>query len=474
MMIPTAEQQAVLDAVAKQRRGALKIHAGPGTGKTAVLRMIGDRLHKQGRNRILYLAYNRALANEAKAKFEGLADVMTIHALANRALRVKRSGRRIVSKLDDRDAARILGVQAQGGSRRIAAATQTLKAFLQSADTAPSEAHVPKTYREGEDAASIVADARDLFAALRADSGERRLPITHDIYLKTWHLTGAPGLDRYDTVLLDEAQDANPMVVQALAHAPHAVYVGDEHQQIYAFIGAVDALARIEGPTLVLSQSFRFGPAIAEAANRLLALKSKPGTFRLRGTPSIDSRIERVDVKQEHTRLYWTNAAMIEDLVFLADVGRAPMLAAGGEELARVLASAWALHEGQHRRVRHPFVRLFANWDDFAEAGARRGGEAAHAVQIIDLFEQRVPEVIERLQSDPAHVEVKAWLTTAHKAKGREWPQVLISDDFDDLIDNDDGKAPSDHDINLAYVAITRAMHRLELQSDALADIVDS
>ena len=471
-MIPTAEQQAILDTVAQQTRGALKIHAGPGTGKTAVLRMIGARLAEQQRNRILYLAYNRALANEAKDKFEGLADVMTIHALTNRALHVKRSGRRIVSKLDDRDAARILGVKAEGGSRRISAATQTLKAFLQSADTELSEAHVPKTYRSDEDVEAIVRDARDLFTALRADSGERRLPITHDIYLKTWHLSGAPGLDRYDTVLLDEAQDANPMVVQALSHAPHAVYVGDEHQQIYAFIGAVDALARIEGPTLALTQSFRFGPAIAEAANRLLAHKSHPGEFRLRGTPSIDSRIARVDVKREHTRLYWTNAAMIEDLVFLADMGRAPMLAAGGEELAKMLTSAWALHEAQHRRVKHPFVRLFSHWDDFADAAARRGGEAQHAVQLIDVFEHRVPDVIERLKSDPEHVEVKAWLTTAHKSKGREWPQVLISNDFDDLIDSDEGKGPGDQDINLAYVAITRAMHRLELQSDALAEIV--
>jgi F-box protein 18 (helicase) len=57
-------------------------------------------------------------------------------------------------------------------------------------------------------------------------------------------------------------------------------------------------------------------------------------------------------------------------------------------------------------------------------------------------------------------------LTTAHKAKGLEWPDVTLADDFPDLmmggepISKDDLEAD---EFNLIYVSLTRAMDRLRL-----------
>ena len=49
------------------------------------------------------------------------------------------------------------------------------------------------------------------------------------------------------------------------------IIVGDPHQQIYGFRGAINALDHVESThVLKLTQSFRFGPEIAFAANCIL------------------------------------------------------------------------------------------------------------------------------------------------------------------------------------------------------------
>ena len=48
------------------------------------------------------------------------------------------------------------------------------------------------------------------------------------------------------------------------------IYVGDAHQQIYAWRGAVNAMQQMPLPESRLTTSFRFGDAIADVANNLL------------------------------------------------------------------------------------------------------------------------------------------------------------------------------------------------------------
>ena len=76
-----------------------------------------------------------------------------------------------------------------------------------------------------------------------------RLPFSHDHYLKMWQLSGPtiPG----DFILFDEAQDASPVMLDAVAQqakrGAQLVFVGDTQQQIYEWRGAVNALASLEG-----------------------------------------------------------------------------------------------------------------------------------------------------------------------------------------------------------------------------------
>ena len=64
--------------------------------------------------------------------------------------------------------------------------------------------------------------------------------------------------------------------------------------------------------------------------------------------------------------------------------------------------------------------------------------------------------VVDELDSDIV-------LSTAHKAKGKEWDQVIVADDFP----LEKGKKKADEEEQrLAYVAITRAKKTLEVTSN--------
>src|SRR5258708_5695876 len=129
------------------------------------------------------------------------------------------------------------------------------------------------------------------WADLRDRDG--RLRFEHDAYLKIWQLSD-PVIDAA-YVLLDEAQDADPVVTAVLLAQKdmRLISVGDPAQQIYAWRGAIDAMDAFDGHQLTLSQSFRFAPAIADAAPKWLELLRSH--LAIRGTDSLPSAIGQCD-----------------------------------------------------------------------------------------------------------------------------------------------------------------------------------
>lgn len=77
LMHPTLEQKQILSAVSKLDR--LKIKAFAGSGKTTTLRMIAETFKDK---KMIYLAFNRSVAEEAKRKFPKNVRVTTVHSLA--------------------------------------------------------------------------------------------------------------------------------------------------------------------------------------------------------------------------------------------------------------------------------------------------------------------------------------------------------------------------------------------------------
>lgn len=112
-----------------------------------------------------------------------------------------------------------------------------------------------------------------------------------DMYVKMWQLT-KPKLD-YDFILYDEAQDADPVMLDILKdqhnQGVQVILVGDPHQQIYEWRGAINAMQGIEQikDTTYLTKSFRFGPHIAQVGDTVLKYLGESNTL-CSGRPDIN------------------------------------------------------------------------------------------------------------------------------------------------------------------------------------------
>jgi len=84
------------------------------------------------------------------------------------------------------------------------------------------------------------------------------------------------------------------------------------------------------------------------------------------------------------------------------------------------------------------------------------GSELALNYKLVEEF--GVDTILKALAHMTPERDASVIVSTAHKAKGREWPTVLISDDFAAKIKAE----ASAEELRLLYVATTRARHGLD------------
>ncbi|AVV46760.1 DNA helicase [Streptomyces sp. P3] len=473
-MKPTDEQTAAADAF--HAGDHLALQAGAGTGKTTTLALLAHSTTRRGR----YFAYNRAIAQDARARFPATVQCKTAHALAYAAVGHQYSRRLNAPRRPAWQTGQALGLtkNIRIGERDVTqkalanATLRTVTRFCHTADEAITRHHVPRlrgledTDLHAELVSHIVPFAQKAWADLQhPDDGSVRFD--HDHYLKMWALT-RPRIDAH-FLLLDEAQDTNPVVEQIfLAQRDHTqlVMVGDSAQAIYQWRGAKDVMTGFDGTQLALSQSFRFGPDLAAEANRWLRLADAP--IRLTGTPTVPTELG--PVTQPDAVLCRTNVGAMAQVMTLMAAGKRVALAGGGDSLQALALAARDLKEG--RRTHHPELILFPCWGDLQDYAAHdpAGRDVQPLVHLVDTHgTDAILTAVAHLTPEP-HAQVT--VSTAHKAKGREWPRVLIADDFARAHDNNasdqaDNTPPpdpiDDAEARLAYVAVTRTRQRLDL-----------
>jgi len=278
--------------------------------------------------------------------------------------------------------------------------------------------------------------------------------VTHNCYLKTWALT-KPILP-VDVIFLDEGQDANPVIAALVENQSHAqqIVVGDACQQLYSWRGASDVLSTWPGARqLYLSQSWRFGEAIADEANKWLSLL--PTSLELTGNPAIASRLAVLDTPT--AVLCRTNAGAMDMVMAFLDAGEKVAMVGGGTALCQLAEAAKTLMAGQ--RTGHPELYTFRSWEDVRDyVGTDGSGDDLRA--FVNLIETHGPDAIIRATkalTDEFHATTV--VSTVHKSKGRQWPTVCVGDDF--FGPDDDGHLPS-AEAMVGYVAVTRAQEILD------------
>ncbi|WP_280475999.1 AAA family ATPase [Nocardia farcinica] len=467
---PTPEQQAIIDAA--RDRHHLVIQAGAGTGKTSTLKMVARALDGVPS---LYIAYNRVTAEEARRDFPEHVQCKTAHALAFGVVGVKYRHRLNGPRQPARRAAELLGINTwldlttRVSPTQIARiAIETVARFCYSADRTIETRHVPRQRGLTVDDHAALAEVAARYARRAWDDitdPDGRLRFEHDHYLKIWAMTD-PVLPA-ELVMLDECQDSNPLVAHLVQSQPaQQIAVGDSAQQLYAWRGAVDALGDWRADhRLYLSQSWRFGPKIADEANKWLSLLDTG--LRLTGNPALGS--ELATLPAAHAILCRTNGEAVGQVMAAMNAGHRVALVGGGGAIRRLAEAARDLKEG--RRTSHPELWVFNTWQEVQDYSDEPSGrDLAPFVTLIDTHGvDTIIDAVDRL-SDERRADVV--VSTGHKAKGREWDTVRIGDDFPEPQRDEDGELEDvpDADAMLAYVAVTRARLRLDRGSLAWID----
>lgn len=473
---PTEEQQLAIDGF--RRGGNMVIEAAAGTGKTSTLRFISDvDTSKRG----LYIAFNKAIQMDAERRFEGTnVTAKTAHSLAyaqyGRPMQHKLArGQRMRAA----DRAEALGLKsalmAQGPGAdfgvkvmkhvAIRIVTDTVTAFCRSAQSeiTPDLVPVPPALMMNPDEeenfrTQIVRYAKRYWAD--ATNVDGVLPYSHDFYMKTWAMSD-PKLET-DYILFDEAQDADPLVSSIIGAQTHAqiVAVGDRSQAIYGWRGATDSMDRFGGDQYQLTQSFRFGHAIAEEANVWLEILD--ASLRVRGSDK-PSSVHETQNRVPEAVLCRTNAGAIGEVIFSHRLGVPVAISGKGRaQQMRNLAEAAQTLQKQGW-TRHPDLDMFTSWEAVQEyVEEDEGADLAPLVKLVDLHGPA--KLIAAIDRCVPEAEARTAVSTVHVAKGLEWTHVRISDDFKVPGKDDEGNLeqiePSE--AMLAYVAVTRAIRHLD------------
>lgn len=431
--------------------------------------------------RMLYLCLNAAVAEEAQRRFGPNVKAATTHSVAWNAIRPHKD--RVTKRWNPM----LVMDQMRMNSARTAMVTmKILAAYFNSGDVELSEKHAVAVANDHDLKDSEIGNgvAYASLAWKRMNDQGDSLQFPHDAYLKMFALR-SPKLSEYQTIIFDEAQDANPVTMQIIRGQKHVklLCIGDRHQAIYQFRGSVNAMEHfsIGATKLHLSQTWRFGPKIAGLANTLLA-EFKGETVPIKGVAA-----DGVWDPRRVTRLSRTNAELFR---LAAPVRGEGVHWVGGKvnkftgdwmdgcENYRLdgVIDAYHLYARERTQIKDKLMReKFGSWDDFTKYAEDAGdGEAKILVKVVEEFMDGVPDLVADIKKNAVRESKDAdmTLTTAHRAKGLEWSCVQLSEDFEvlegietKLAQNANAVIPI-QDINLLYVALTRAQQAVKLNKE--------
>ncbi|SNX85236.1 related to DNA helicase Fdhp [Melanopsichium pennsylvanicum] len=305
----------------------IKVQAFAGTGKTRSLLAYAQR---RPNKRFLYVAFNKAAADEARRRFPDHVQCRTMHSVA--LCQVVRTAGQDIGDLRARDVVRLLGETLPEGqqTRPQAISTQsgrdhrltptavatyvlaTLQRFFYSDDaTIIADRHVPTKLATDTDLKirAVARCAQELWDLIRQGAPDRNgksVRCPHDAYVKLLQLQAPHHSESFfrsfDVLLLDEAQDLSAAQVSILLRAKKhcgILIVGDVFQKIYGFRGgtakAFNERLYPSSEHFQLTKSFRFGDAVAKIATEMLGLRKPAPWERASAKPVLSGALGTAD-----------------------------------------------------------------------------------------------------------------------------------------------------------------------------------
>lgn len=490
----TKEQQDILNS-----SGNIKINAVAGSGKTTtVIEYAGTR---PAGSKILYLVFNKAVRIEAAGKFAEKrlhnVRVETAHSLAFRHIVFQYNYKVRAQGYKTHEIAALLNLQGNGEKHAeyiVANHINKCIAYFCNSDkrkvqdlnyldtvTDPKAKTFVSTFYD-----YIIAQTRRLLSKM--DKGE--IEVTHDFYLKKFQLLN-PELG-YDYILFDEGQDASPAMLDLFFNQKAVkVIVGDTHQQIYSWRYAVNSLEKADFTTYHLSTSFRFGQDIADLASEVLDLK-KHLYENFTTSVSITGTGQSKAIKTRATLARTNLGLLLKAIEYVTENKKSRQIYFEGNISSYTYADEGAslydvlnLYTNKRHLIKDELIRSMkdlAELEDYIEK--TEDVQLSLMVEIIKEYESEIPEIINTIKK--RHVgnnkkeEADMIFSTVHRCKGMEYDSVELVNDFisekrleklkEDKKSFELNIPKTNEEINLLYVAVTRAKNTLSIPETLLPD----
>lgn len=298
------EQEEILEASKRifesSLDGIIQISARSGSGKTFMLSTIANTLNP---NNGMYLAYNKAIADESKHKFKDTITCRTTHSMAYGNI-VKNLGlkvgffnyKNITERLEFEEKLIIVDI---------------IEKFCLSDSTDIHQLFGEKFSKK------LIDIAQKYMRKMQS----KEIDCTHSFYLKLYQLSLKAGIikpKKLDLLMLDEAGDINEVTLSIfqLLPAKLKILVGDNHQNIYSFNGTINGFEALKGvgEYYELTKSFRVSSPIAKGIEEFCKnyLDQKVKFI------GMDYRDNAMEINS-HAYISRTNANMISRMIILDD-----------------------------------------------------------------------------------------------------------------------------------------------------------
>lgn len=465
----------------------MKISAFAGCAKTTTL---VEYVRARPEKSFLYIVYNKSAAQHASNVFPANATCRNIHALA-----YKNCGYQYQHKLKD---LRPFILKDHMGVAKYAIGKfliEVVNNFFSSVDKTIEEKHLVlndeqtleeyKATKEVFTVDYLLNKARELWARMK-DVKDNNIPMSHDGYLKLFHLS-EPVLE-YDYILLDEAHDTNPVALDIFLKQKCArIFVGDGNQSMYGFRRATDAMQTKADIEKTLSTSFRFGANIAGVANVILKNLNKEKNKVIGFKPS--DAIGEINTNKPYTVISRTNAGLLSEAIhtmnhhptkslgFIGTVEKEQYSPFNPYYFSKIL-DIYYLYANKKAAIKDLYIKRFPSFDSFEATINDKDApdiELLARTGIVKQYKYDVPDLLDtivRKSVNPTHADV--CFGTTHKAKGLEWNQIKLSNDFETFTTIDEVtqtkrlKMNDEFDkeeVNILYVAVTRAKESLQINT---------
>jgi len=458
----SSEQATIIKAL--RTEDIINVNSLSGTGKTTLLENIAKEYINDS---ILYIVFNKANQLEAEKRFPTNTLTKTLNGIAYGYVRKNTLINMDFDNIVNYSAKEISKIYSVSYGEAISA-LDIFNRFCISAD---------KKFPRNKTV------AKRMFEDMR----KNKIKITHDFYVKYFHLML---LDEqvelyYDIGMLDESQDTNLVTLDIFKRMnfKKRIYVGDKNQRIYSFRGSQDIFNFTDGVEYYLTETFRCHKDIAETANIVLS-RFKGINKLLRSSISKKGKIR--------TRAYLsrTNSELIRQMNTFIEEDKKFKTIRNPELIFQLVIDVYYFKSGQEYLIKKNFyLKDFNNIRELTSyAEEVKDRELISALKIANEFGSKIFSIKKIADKYYYSKETfKNFLSTAHTSKGLEWDKVTILEDFNlfsKLIAESENSTCQEFrkvvdtlpveiidEINLYYIAITRAKFKLKMKGEAAKEL---